>query len=622
MAIYEILASSTSEIQGITCFIIQLFIAEAMFFFHLKKRKRFWLRLLVGGTACLLLGVTLPIIIGQYISGIRTFIVLVFMQLYMWFCFRRSFLDILFCTIGAFTVQNLGSNIQVLICIVTKTSFKMLSTEMVIGFTIVYIICYLTCAAKIKNFPNISQNRVRVLWVAIISLCVCWLLQSWLISEKLDMVMACRVPFVFCCILSLFMQFGLLEQSRLNEENLALEQLIKENAKQYELSKKTVEIINMKCHDLKHRILELEQAGNADHGQLEEIRKAVDIYDGLAKTGCQPLDIILSEKNLLCEKYQIKFSYMIDGEKLTGIKSGDIAAIFGNALDNAIECAAELPVEKRIISLIGYARQDVMGIHIENYCEDELEFRNGLPVSTKGDDNYHGIHTTLAMVHTYPDGDRDFSFYRNPGADMMLNKAEICEDILKNTKIFHFGTLSMTHEGVREATKEAIHIAEEAGAIISFDPNLRPPLWESMEEARKQVLYGLGHCQILKISDNEIQWLTGEEDYSDGVNWIRERYQIPLILVSMGREGSRAYYNEMMVEVKPFLQDNTIETTGAGDTFCGCVLHYVCEHGINGLKEENLAEMLTFANAAASIITTRKGALRVMPEEKEIKLLI
>ena len=199
------------------------------------------------------------------------------------------------------------------------------------------------------------------------------------------------------------------------------------------------------------------------------------------------------------------------------------------------------------------------------------------------------IHTTLAMVHTYPDGDRDFSFYRNPGADMMLNKAEICEDILKNTKIFHFGTLSMTHEGVREATKEAIHIAEEAGAIISFDPNLRPPLWESMEEARKQVLYGLGHCQILKISDNEIQWLTGEEDYSDGVNWIRERYQI--------------------------------ETTGAGDTFCGCVLHYVCEHGINGLKEENLAEMLTFANAAASIITTRKGALRVMPEEKEIKLL-
>lgn len=166
------------------------------------------------------------------------------------------------------------------------------------------------------------------------------------------------------------------------------------------------------------------------------------------------------------------------------------------------------------------------------------------------------IHTTLAMVHTYPDGDRDFSFYRNPGADMMLNKEEVQAELIKETKIFHFGTLSMTHGGVREATKEAIRIAEESGAVISFDPNLRPPLWNSLDEAKEQVLYGLAHCQILKISDNEIQWLTGEEDYTAGVNWIRERYQIPLILVSMGKEGSRAYYNGTMVEKKVWDKDS------------------------------------------------------------------
>lgn len=284
----------------------------------------------------------------------------------------------------------------------------------------------------------------------------------------------------------------------------------------------------------------------------------------------------------------------------------------GGAPCNVLAMLAKLGHKTAFIGKVG---NDFFGEQLRTAIKEAGIDDTGLCTDEK-------IHTTLAMVHTYPDGDRDFSFYRNPGADMMLNKAEIREDILKDTKIFHFGTLSMTHEGVREATKAAIHIAEEAGAVISFDPNLRPPLWESLDEAREQVLYGLGHCQILKISDNEIQWLTGEEDYTAGVNWILERYQIPLILVSMGREGSRAYYNEMMVEVKPFLQDNTIETTGAGDTFCGCVLHYVCEHGINGLKEENLAEMLTFANAAASIITTRKGALRVMPEEKEIKLLI
>ena len=228
------------------------------------------------------------------------------------------------------------------------------------------------------------------------------------------------------------------------------------------------------------------------------------------------------------------------------------------------------------------------------------------------------IHTTLALVHTFADGDRDFSFYRNPGADMMLTEEEIPEDLIRDSKIFHFGTLSMTHEGVRAATKKALDIAKKSGCIISFDPNLRPPLWDSLETAKEQVLYGLNYCDILKISDNEIQWLTGEEDYTDGVNWILERFPIPLILVSMGKEGSRAYYKGSMVEVAPFLQKNTIETTGAGDTFGGCVLHYILEHGLENLTEENLREMLRFANAAAALITTRKGALRVMPSVEEI----
>jgi fructokinase len=230
------------------------------------------------------------------------------------------------------------------------------------------------------------------------------------------------------------------------------------------------------------------------------------------------------------------------------------------------------------------------------------------------------VHTTLALVHTFADGDRDFSFYRNPGADMMLNEAEIPEGLLKDTKIFHFGTLSMTHEGVRNATKKALTLAKEGGALISFDPNLREPLWKSLDEAKEQVLYGLSQCDVLKISDNEIQWLTGKDDYTDGVNWIRERYSdIKLILVSMGKEGSRAYYKDKIVQVAPFLRTNTIETTGAGDTFCGCVLHYLLEHDINNLDEAGLKEMLTFANCAASIITTRKGALRVMPEKQEIE---
>lgn len=227
--------------------------------------------------------------------------------------------------------------------------------------------------------------------------------------------------------------------------------------------------------------------------------------------------------------------------------------------------------------------------------------------------------TTLAFVETFGDGDRDFSFYRNPGADMMLKESEVDMELVEGTDIFHFGTLSMTHKGVREATKKAVAGAKKAGAVISFDPNLREPLWDSMEDARLQMDYGFSQCDVLKISDNEIQWFTGEEDYDAGVRKLREQYDIPLILLSMGREGSRAYYKKMRVEVKAFLQEKTVETTGAGDTFGGCCLHYILQAGLYNLDEKTLTEMLTFANAAASIITTRKGALRVMPTEKEVR---
>ena len=232
------------------------------------------------------------------------------------------------------------------------------------------------------------------------------------------------------------------------------------------------------------------------------------------------------------------------------------------------------------------------------------------------------VHTTLAFVHTYPDGDRDFSFYRNPGADMMLTKDDVDEDLIRSSRIFHFGTLSSTHEGVREATRYAIEVAREAGDLISFDPNLRPPLWSSLDDAKREIEYGLGKCDILKISDNEVEFLFGTTDYDLGAKLLKEKYDIPLILITLGPNGSRAYYKDMRVEVAPFLQEKTIETTGAGDTFCASSLNYILEHGLDNLTEENLTELLTFANAAASLITTKKGALKVMPEKEEVLAFI
>lgn len=263
-------------------------------------------------------------------------------------------------------------------------------------------------------------------------------------------------------------------------------------------------------------------------------------------------------------------------------------------------------------AFIGKVGNDQFGKMLKEVVEESGTDVSGLAMDEQ-------VHTTLAFVHTFPDGDREFSFYRNPGADMMLTKEEVDPELIKKARIFHFGTLSSTHAGVREATRYAIDVAKENGLLVSFDPNLREPLWESLDQAKEEILYGMSKCDILKISDNEMEFMTGTTDYNKGVEMLREQFDIPLICVTLGREGSRAFYKDMIVEAAPFVREDTIETTGAGDTFEACTLNYILEHGLEDLTEENLKEMLTFANAGASIITTRKGALKVMPEKEEIE---
>lgn len=315
-----------------------------------------------------------------------------------------------------------------------------------------------------------------------------------------------------------------------------------------------------------------------------------------------------------------KFDVIALGELLIDMTDNGVSGQ-GNTLFEANPGGAPCNVLAMLTKLgyrtgfIGKVGEDLFGKKLKSVLEEVGIDTSNLCVDSD-------CRTTLAFVETKEDGDRDFSFYRNPGADMQLGKDDIHVELLEQTRLFHFGTLSMTHEKVREATRFAVEYAKGQGALISFDPNIREPLWSSMDLAREQVEYGLSMCDILKISDNEIVWLTGEEDYSDGVAKLKEKYDIPLILVSMGREGSRAYYKGTMVERPAFVQPNTIETTGAGDTFMGCVLHKVLQAGLDNLTEEQLGEMLVFANAAASLITTRKGALRVMPEESEIREII
>ena len=232
------------------------------------------------------------------------------------------------------------------------------------------------------------------------------------------------------------------------------------------------------------------------------------------------------------------------------------------------------------------------------------------------------VHTTLAFVHTHPDGDRSFSFYRKPGADVRLTAEELDEGLLTGCRIFHFGTLSLTDEPCRTATQIAVDTARKAGAILSFDPNLREPLWADLAEAKRQIEWGLARCDILKISDNEVLFVTGETDFEKGAAILLDRFpNIRLLNITAGPDGSHCFFGGRHVFV-PGFKVRTIETTGAGDTFCACVLHDVLQNGLENRTDDSLAAMLRFANAAAAIVTTRKGALRSMPALAEIQALL
>lgn len=282
----------------------------------------------------------------------------------------------------------------------------------------------------------------------------------------------------------------------------------------------------------------------------------------------------------------------------------------GGAPCNVLSMLSRLGKKTAFIGKVG---DDMFGRQLTDAVKAE-----GIDISgLKADPKYH---TTLAFVHTLAGGDREFSFLRDPGADMMLTRSEVNADIIRDSEIFHFGTLSSTHDGVREATRYAVETAKKSGVTVSFDPNLRELLWKSPDDARREIEYGLSKCDILKISDNELEFMTGLTDPDKAARMLIDQYGIPVVFATLGKSGSIGYCGNVSAGCDGFNVDTT-ETTGAGDTFCGCALNYILDHGMD-LSEEEMYELLRYANAAAAIVTTRKGALRVMPTAEETEALL
>ncbi len=263
-------------------------------------------------------------------------------------------------------------------------------------------------------------------------------------------------------------------------------------------------------------------------------------------------------------------------------------------------------------SFIGKVGNDNFGLQLEKAILDA-----GLDTTDLIKSNDRG--TTLAFVHHDESGDRSFTFYRS--ADAFLEESDIKESSFDNKDIFHFGTLSMTNDTCKAATLKAIKIAKQKNLTISFDPNLRENLWDNLDRAKEAFIEGFKVANILKIADNELQWFTGIEDQEKAIKVLREQYPIDLIFLTLGKDGSKVYYKDICVSAPTFLDVKCVDTTGAGDSFMGSALSKIMEIGMNNLNKKNLVDTLLFANAAASLVASKKGVIKILPNIKEIESL-
>ena len=282
----------------------------------------------------------------------------------------------------------------------------------------------------------------------------------------------------------------------------------------------------------------------------------------------------------------------------------------GGAPGNVLAILAKLGKKTALISKVG---EDQFG-------EFLLSVIKNIGIETKGILSTSDANTTLAFVHLDSNGDRSFSFYRKPGADMLLSEKEVDPDLVCNTKIFHFGTVSMTCEPSRGATLHAVKMAKEKGILVSYDPNLRPPLWDSLKEAKQIIIDGLEYADILKVSNEELEFITGSNDLEKGSKYIFEKYGIQLILVTLGAKGC-FYRLGSQTGSLPSYDVKTVDTTGAGDAFLGAFLYQVIDKkkALTDLNKSDMEQMIDFANAAGSLATTKKGAIPAMPSAEEIE---
>lgn len=399
--------------QFITCirFSIQLFIGESVFLAGKPGRERFGLRAAVAIISYAALTGVYFSLLKRIPGDFATVKVCFYMGLFalsmagIWFCYDLLLVELLFVGTGGYAAEHIAYMAGRILQYVTgmypekigviweNFIFRFLIYVLVSGFI------YLLVVRKNREKGEIREKDARLVWLAMLILFSSIILsvpssQASLVPVRTALSeIICPLYGILCCFLVVMLEYYVFRENRLSREKETMEQLLQIANAQQKSSKEAIDIINMKCHDLKHQmknLLEVEDAGERSE-YIKEMRRAVSIYDATYHTGCEALDYVLREKTLLSDEYQVAFSCMVDGAAIAFMHSADIYALMGNALDNALEAVAREPVQERIISLRIHRRGQMVCIHLENTCSHVPEFSDGLPVTGKEDKNYHGF---------------------------------------------------------------------------------------------------------------------------------------------------------------------------------------------------------------------------------------
>lgn len=375
----------------------QLWAAEMLFNCKGIRRKFFWLRAILFGIAFSVLPDLLP---GTYfcpwltVGGwIRLSYLLLFLLslLGLWLCFKAPFADLLFIATMAYALQN---------CVYSIAEFVRLSAIPMLPSTLIrlgimaagYFLFYFFIIRKMERQGKVGFKKLPILIFAVATLVVAYFVNMYMQAFEREVTSA-RLFNIIADLLLLVCLSDLFRNTRLQRDAEITEQLLLLSEQKHRLTQENIEIINRKCHDLKHQ-LDLYGAAppDADRAEyLQELKNSIQIYDSSIQTGNKALDAVLMEKSLLFNRFSVDFSYIVDGACLSFMKNSDVFTLFGNALDNAFESLQAEKPENRAIVLKVNKHGKLVSICLENFCSRELQFEDGLPVSTKQNNGYHGF---------------------------------------------------------------------------------------------------------------------------------------------------------------------------------------------------------------------------------------